>query len=195
EAVRALARTLILSGIGMTLCGGSHPASQGEHLISHYLDMRSPLGRAGYLHGEQVAVATLTMARIQETMLAGTAPALAATAVDLPALQQHFGAELGTECWHDFAPKRLDSERARALSASAQAKWPALVEQANAVRIPSSQLATVMRRAGGPTAPADIGADPAFYWGAVGHARYLRDRFTFLDLAGDAGLLEGQLFS
>jgi glycerol-1-phosphate dehydrogenase [NAD(P)+] len=58
DAMRALARTLVLSGIGMTLCGGSYPASQGEHLISHYIDMRSPPARADYLHGEQVAVST-----------------------------------------------------------------------------------------------------------------------------------------
>ena len=62
EAMRALARTLVLSGHGMTICGGSHPASQGEHLISHYIDMFAPPGRAPFFHGEQVAVATLTMA-------------------------------------------------------------------------------------------------------------------------------------
>jgi glycerol-1-phosphate dehydrogenase [NAD(P)+] len=47
-----------------------------------------------------------------------------------------------------------------------------------------------MRRAGGPLSSIDIGVAPAFYAGAVQHARYLRDRFTFLDLAGDAGLLK-----
>ena len=31
-----------------------------------------------------------------------------------------------------------------------------------------------------------------FYAGAVRHARYLRDRFTFLDLAGDSGMLAGK---
>jgi glycerol-1-phosphate dehydrogenase [NAD(P)+] len=45
EAMRSLARTLIFSGIGMTLCAGSYPASQGEHLISHYVDMFAPAQR------------------------------------------------------------------------------------------------------------------------------------------------------
>jgi len=35
DAIGGLARTLVLSGMGMTICGGSYPASQGEHLISH----------------------------------------------------------------------------------------------------------------------------------------------------------------
>src|SRR5439155_13192423 len=107
-AMRALARTLVLSGIGMTLCGGSHPASQGEHLISHYIDMRAPAQRAAYLHGEQVAVATLTMARLQEAMLDAPPPVLHASTVDEQGLQQHFGAEVGAACWNDFSPKLLD---------------------------------------------------------------------------------------
>ena len=44
-----------------------------------------------------------------------------------------------------------------------------------------------MRRAGGPSSAGDIGLDDAFYADAVSHARLLRNRFTFLDLAGDAG--------
>ncbi len=80
DAMRALARTLVLSGIGMTICGGSYPASQGEHLISHYIDMFAPADRGTYLHGEQVAVTTLTMARIQESGAGGRSAAIAGVA-------------------------------------------------------------------------------------------------------------------
>jgi glycerol-1-phosphate dehydrogenase [NAD(P)+] len=190
DAMRALARTLVLSGIGMTLCGGSYPASQGEHLISHYIDMRSPPARADYLHGEQVAVATLTMARLQEAMLDAPPPVLHSTAVELPALQRHFGDAVGAECWQDFSPKRLDAVRAAALTERARDEWGDLQAATRKAHVPASRLADVMQRAGGPLQSADIGVDAAFYAGAVQHARYLRDRFTFLDLAGDAGLLK-----
>jgi hypothetical protein len=46
-----------------------------------------------------------------------------------------------------------------------------------------------MRRIGGPMVAADIGLSPAFYAGAVRNARFLRDRYTFLDLADDSGHL------
>ena len=46
-----------------------------------------------------------------------------------------------------------------------------------------------MKRAGGPTTPADIGLAPDFYAAAVRNARFLRDRYTFLDLADDSGHL------
>ncbi len=74
EAMGRLARTLVLSGMGMSICGGSYPASQGEHLISHYIEMMHPTSWQPAFHGEQIAVTTLVMARVQETMLRGPAP-------------------------------------------------------------------------------------------------------------------------
>jgi len=193
EAIRALARTLVLSGIGMTLCGGSYPASQGEHLISHYLDMRAG-DTTRSLHGEQVVVATLTMARLQEAMLDAPAPVLRETRIDERALQDHFGNDVGAACWRDFAPKRLDAAQAATLTERVATQWETLRQTALAVRIPAERLASVMRRAGGPVRAADIGVDAVTWDGAVRHARFLRDRFTFLDLADDAGVLSPSRF-
>ena len=53
----------------MTLSGGSFPASQGEHLISHYLEMMHP-GPHEALHGAQVGVATIVAAGVQQAVLA-----------------------------------------------------------------------------------------------------------------------------
>lgn len=192
-AMRALARTLVLSGIGMTLCGGSYPASQGEHLVSHYLDMRETHSGPGRLHGEQVAVATIAMARIQEAMLGGPAPVLRATSTDEHSVRAHFGDEIGSACWREFSPKRLDAARARELTGRVGALWPEVRRRAAAVAHASDRLASVMRRVGGPVAPADIGVDASTWTAAVRHARYLRDRYTFLDLADDAGALAALL--
>ncbi len=195
DAMRMLARTLVLSGIGMTLCGGSYPASQGEHLISHYLDMRTDVGGPPNLHGEQVAVATLAMARLQEAMLDAPAPTLHPSTIDERALRDHFGAELGVECWRDFARKRLDAAGAAALTARAAQQWAAIRRATAGVRISSARLEAVMRRAGIPVTPSDLGLDADAWRAAVRHARFIRDRFTFLDLAGDAGLLESPRFA
>lgn len=195
DTMRALARTLVLSGIGMTLCGGSQPASQGEHLISHYVDMRAPTERPPFLHGEQVAVATLTMAHLQEAMLDGPAPVLRASNVDPAMLHAHFGAETGHECWREFDAKRLDDERAARLTERAAMQWDGLRRATAAARIPSPRLAAVLRRAGGPLRANDIGLDPPFYAQAVRHARFLRNRFTFLDLAADSGVLADRFFA
>jgi glycerol-1-phosphate dehydrogenase [NAD(P)+] len=190
EAMRVLARTLVLSGHGMTICGGSYPASQGEHQISHYIDMFAPSGRAAFFHGEQVAVATLTMVRIQEEVLAAGPPRLQACVVTRDTLQRLFGRAAGDSCWHEFEPKRLSANAAAKLSRRIADVWDDTVRAVRAVMLPAARLATVLARAGGPTTPADIGLSPGFYAAAVGNARYLRNRYTFLDLAADSGQLE-----
>ena len=189
DAMRALARTLVLSGLGMTICNGSYPASQGEHLISHYIDMYSPEGRGDYLHGEQVAVATLTMARIQQEILAAGPPTLQPSPVTEADLLHRLGADVGPSCWREFLPKRAVALAAPTLSKRATDAWSDLKTRIGAATIAAQRLATIMTRAEGPRTAADIGLAPAFYAGAVRNARFLRDRYTFLDLADDSGYL------
>ena len=47
-----------------------------------------------------------------------------------------------------------------------------------------------MKAAGAPIRPADIHVPADFYRRAVRHAREIRDRYTFLDLAADSGRLD-----
>ena len=55
---------------------------------------------------------------------------------------------------------------------------------------PSARIAAVLRRAGAPATPQEIGlARRVLSPQAVRNARFLRDRYTFLDLADDAGRL------
>lgn len=189
EAMRHLARTLLLSGIGMTICHGSYPASQGEHLISHFIDMFAPTDRASFFHGEQVGVATLTMARIQERLLSGPVPAPTPTRMDRQALCAALGDAIGESCWREFAPKRLDGARAAGLRRLLAESWPEVGAEITRVIVPAERLDRALARADAPRSAAEIGLEPAFYARAVAHARYLRDRYTFLDLADDsAGL-------
>ena len=189
EAMKHLARTLVLSGFGMSICGGSHPASQGEHLISHYLDTRSTAPNDGRLHGEQVAVATVTMARIQERLLAGGPPCVSATRATPQTLAGRFGAAAGAECWEEVARKRLDEAAADRLNQRMARHWNDFARQIEAILIPSYTLAKALSRAGASIEPGGIGVSDADYETAVLEARYLRDRFTFLDLADDSGCL------
>jgi glycerol-1-phosphate dehydrogenase [NAD(P)+] len=189
DAMRALARTLVLSGLGMTICQGSYPASQGEHLISHYLDMFAPLSRASYFHGEQVAVATLTMARLQEAVLADGPPRFAPSSTVAADLQRRFGAEIGGSCWTEFATKRLTSETAAQLTQRIADIWDDLRTTIGHAMIPAARIESVLKRAGCPTTPAEIGIAADFYAMAVRNARFLRDRYTFLDIADDSGAL------
>ncbi|HVI89714.1 MAG TPA: sn-glycerol-1-phosphate dehydrogenase [Dongiaceae bacterium] len=188
-AIELLTRNLILSGFGMTICGGSYPASQGEHLISHYLEMLPPAGWPAAFHGEQVAVATVTMARLQHEMLRAPAPRLTATHLTEADLTAHFGAELGHSCWQGFSAKSLQSDAAAQLTERLNRDWQQIRARLNAHRLDPEKVFSALRSAGVPTMPVDIGLSDDQYWTAVLHARQIRDRFTFLDLADESGLL------
>lgn len=189
DVMRSLARVLTLSGFGMTIAEGSQPASQGEHLIGHYAEMRMNPDWPPCFHGEQIGVATLTMARLQERMLADGAPRLHPSAVDEASIIEHFGLELGAACWAEFKPKRLDEEGARMLNARIDSSWDAIAARITAISLPAAMLEDVLARADAPRTPEDLGWPADFYDGAVRHAREIRNRYTFLDLAADSGAL------
>ena len=185
SAMRHLARTLVLSGFGMTLCGGSYPASQGEHLLSHYVDMMRPPEVPEALHGEQIGVCALAMARLQDTVLAHAAPRVEPSRVARADVLRHFGPERGESCWLELAPKLLDAPRADALNARLSARWPAIRAELTAITVGAARMSAVLAAAGAPLTPADLAWPAPLFADALGHARMIRNRYTFLDLAAE----------
>lgn len=192
DAMECLARTLVLSGFGMTICGGSTPASQGEHMISHFMDMLPPPGWPGAFHGEQIAVTTLTAARLQERVLADETPHLLPTALTREDVHTVFGDELGTLCWKEFEQKCITAREAEDMNARLVTDWDGFREQLSVVSTSAAVLEEGLRRVGAPVTPEDIGLSREFYERAILYARTIRNRYCFLDLASDAGVLTAE---
>ena len=155
DAMRALARTLVLSGLGMTICDGSYPASQGEHLISHYIDMFAPGDRPAQFHGEQVAVATLTMARHPGSD-ARRAAAARRSVVDHARrpCSSDSATSIGASCWREYSVKRLSAAGGRrAFGADRGHAGTRRATRCVEAMITSATLADVMARAGCPRTP------------------------------------------
>lgn len=188
STMERLVRTLILSGFGTAICGSSHSASQGEHLISHYADMLADPKWPAAFHGEQVGVTTLTLARLQERVLGETKLRVAPDATDRGELVAIFGDGLGGECWDDFRKKRFDRAKADEVNDILARCWDAIRSEIAGVIRPAAELETVLRRTGAPATSRDLGWSTTFYAQAVAHARLIRNRYTFLDLAAGAGI-------
>lgn len=187
-AMERLVRTLLLSGFGTAICGSSHPASQGEHLISHFTDMLGDPAWPAAFHGEQIAVTTMTMARLQEKMLQERAPRVAADTADEAKLLAVFGEDLGRSCWQDFSQKRLDARRAEAVNARLAEGWDRIRGEIERIIRPAANLDRTLQRASAPRTPDDLGWPSAFYAHAVENARLIRNRYTFLDFAANSGM-------
>ena len=186
ERIAALFEALVLSGCAMTLQGSSAPASGGEHLISHTLDMTAPLDGVPHdLHGRQVGVATIFAAAVYERVLRIESPVLGfdVTGFDLTR-------------WGRVGPAVADQhEGKRAAAAKAVSRlsepgmWDRLRERlANYVKGPAG-IKDCLRRAGAAHTLQDIGCSRERFVGAVGCCGAIRARFTSIDLGHITGVL------
>jgi glycerol-1-phosphate dehydrogenase [NAD(P)+] len=185
-----LARALILSGLGVLVTHTSHCGSMGEHSISHFIDtFADPHPKT--LHGEQVGIATWTMARLQAQLLQlSEPPVLALLPVDQAKFTNDYG-RLAPSCLEAVHRKPVTAGAAEQLNRRLAERWPAMRDRLLSVMLPVAEVERVMRAAGAGLHAEEIGVDPAFYRRAVGHAHELRDRYGFLDLAAQSGRLDG----
>ena len=199
ESVQALTEALILSGISMTLAGSSSPASGGEHLISHFLDMTCERdGRVEGWHGAQVGVATLITAALYEHLrsrspndidieriIADRTPREAPYS-EIRRIHGPFADEVIAE--HNakyLAPDDLTKE----LSAI-QENWSSIWRNLDEVLRSPSRIKRILKAAGAPTTASELGLEMIHLERAFAHARFIRRRFTVLDFADDLGVFE-----
>lgn len=192
EAAGGLFDGLLLSGVAMTLAGSSAPASGGEHLVSHVLDMREGLtGRKPELHGLQVAAGVILSA-VCYRMLSE----LDASNVGQGKAEPRFQSNLETipAVWGPYA----DEVRERFLQKRAQLMqfddllprhWDRLQPLFAAVRKPGFFLGLI-RRTGFPMTLGAVRLTPEEFKTAALTARTIRERITVLDVAAHAGVLE-----
>lgn len=197
-AVGTVLEALLLSGLSMVIAGSSAPASGGEHLISHYLDMKNALyGTPNDLHGAQVGVATVHCLGLWERVLALDPDSLDAEALldrqpsedaIRRAIAGDWGAEVAHEVQEQWNQKAIGAEAFIAEVRGAQDLVRTKRDELARDLLPSAVVADAIRAAGGPTEPEAMQASTDEYYNALHRARYLRNRFTILDLAAELGL-------
>jgi glycerol-1-phosphate dehydrogenase [NAD(P)+] len=84
----------------------------------------------------------------------------------------------------------MDHERALRLNERLQAIWPRLKSEIAAVRRPAALIDAALAKVEAPRGYAAIGLPRTTFKEAILHAREIRNRYTFLDLAADSGLLQ-----
>jgi glycerol-1-phosphate dehydrogenase [NAD(P)+] len=201
-AVAALFRCLVMSGLAMQAARSSRPASGAEHQLSHLWEMRGlAVGGDEVSHGFKVAVGSVLTSRLYERLLAGGVDALdpEARARAWPSLEEalaaarlaHAGAApaLLEQVLAEVRAKQLDGTALRDRLERLRAVWPALGRRLEGQLIPAAGLARLLRQAGCPATPEEIGLRPQDVAADLEAARQIRRRYTVLDVAAETGLL------
>jgi glycerol-1-phosphate dehydrogenase [NAD(P)+] len=196
EAIHVLMEALLLSGFGMVVAGSSAPASGGEHLISHYLDMKHALyGTPNDLHGAQVGVGTVYTLGLWQKILTQGVGDIEALVAQQPTearveaeILEDWGETVGAEVLAQWREKTLDGLCMRAELQRFETLLPTFRNVLPQDLLTPERAARAIIDAGGPATPDGLFAPKEEFDRALRRARYLRNRFTVLDLAAELGL-------
>ncbi len=184
DIMRLLATILVLSGFGMYLAKGSYPASQGEHMIAHTMEMAFIDQLPPSFHGEQIGVTTLTMAKLQESLISSSEFMVKKNDIDTigSELTKFFGEKVAKECILEYQQKQLSQERVDSVNAFTKKNLSNIIQKINAVTLPYNLIYKTLTDAGCASSCQDLGWQVSMYEKAINFAKYSRARFTFLDL-------------
>jgi glycerol-1-phosphate dehydrogenase [NAD(P)+] len=185
EAIEALFNALIFSGLSMTMAGTSFPASGGEHLISHALDMSALERKIPHdYHGRQVGLGTIFACALYERIFALENPVF----------------KLQTEptnaaFWRSLAPvveEEHTLKRKKAAEAIEQLKrknWDELRALLRPTVRKASEIRACLKAAEAAYRISDIECDRARFLNAAMNCHQMRERYTVIDLARAVGIL------
>src|SRR4051794_1702596 len=199
-AMRALIDGLVMAGLAMQAQQSSRPASGAEHQFSHLWEMEG-LGRDAdppLSHGFKVGLGTIAIAALYERLLArgiddaaADAPWPDAGEVERAVRGMHPNGRLADAAVAETLAKHPAADERAARLETARREWPRLRERLAGQLLPASELRAMLAAAGCPTAPHEIGLTDEDLRATYTRARTIRRRYTVLDLAHEAGVLDG----
>jgi glycerol-1-phosphate dehydrogenase [NAD(P)+] len=201
QATQNLFEGLIMSGIAMQISRSSRPASGSEHRFSHLWEMQVLAhGHESVPHGFKVGVGTLAAAALYERVLARDL-----TKLDIDALcrtwpsreevrreveQAHSIPKLADNAVEESLAKYIPPDQLRQRLIRIQQRWPVIRERLKRQLMTAEHIRELLRAAGCPTEPAEIGVSLAQLRKSYTLARTIRSRYTVLDLVNEVGILE-----
>ena len=191
DGFKALFTALFYSSIAMTITGTSSPASGGEHLISHTLDMLAARDNCSHdLHGRQVGVSAILMAALYERILTIDQPRFSTPPSQV---DETFWGTLTPVVAEEYQKKLPRMNRAIEILTQPD-NWEAFRAAIKPHLIPTRRLKECLQHAGAAHRYSDLRFNNApvaqdFYLSVVNHAGQMRSRFTILDIAVLLGII------
>jgi glycerol-1-phosphate dehydrogenase [NAD(P)+] len=192
KAIAGLFEALFWAGVSMTLVGTSAPASGGEHLLSHTIDMADVVRGWGWghdLHGRQVGVGSIFSAALYERLLSIDEPKIVEPPSELD-MAWWGGGSIAEAVAEQFKVKRLAYQTAAERIRDAGV-WDELRGRIAPIVKSPGQTKKWLEAVGGASRAADIGRTTDELRAAALHMHEIRKRFTVVDLAYLLGIMPG----
>jgi glycerol-1-phosphate dehydrogenase [NAD(P)+] len=199
EGISVLADGILRSGLSMTIAGTSTPSSGAEHLLSHYLDLMALKdGRQKRLHGVQVGVTTLLMLDLYDCIRnypIGTVriDKLKSRHQDKKELKRFMKRKFGRYAdgvMKNYAAKHLPWNKKKKEIEYIIDCWDEIWNELSPYIRLKEPVHEALERCGAAFSYLDLGLTRDEAHDAIVNARFIRDRYTILDLAADLGILE-----
>ncbi|WP_302452825.1 sn-glycerol-1-phosphate dehydrogenase [Victivallis vadensis] len=184
---------LAATGYAMQLYRDSRPASGAEHLVSHVWEMEGLEAS----HGFKVGIGTLAVTAMMTEAFRLSAAELRRVASPPSGPEERereIAALLSRGVYGDAAgiamKKFLSGNELLERRSLIASKWEQMGERVLRQLIPFNEMKRQFQRAGCPVHPAEIGLARADFRDGFRRAQLIRKRYTVLDLAYEAGILE-----
>ncbi len=200
SSIAKLFTGLTMSGLAMEFHSSSRPASGAEHQMAHLWEMQHiSFNGERVSHGACVAVGTITILALYEWLLEQDLTALDIDRIvaEAPSLETRFAEidtlistpEIARSAHKQTAAKHIEGAELKARLETVTKVWPALKRRLAAQLIPAAAMRAKLMAAGAPVTAAGIGLTDNEHKAAAYACRFLRSRYTILDLMAETGLL------
>ncbi len=201
DAFEGLVEGLVLSGLAMQAYNGTRPASGAEHYFSHLwelehlgADLNPPLS-----HGDKVAIGSLAMTAFYEALLAKDlgkinleeAAARRSPWEEIEAdIRNTFDGALADNAVRETKAKYAAGDDLVARLRPIVDDWQAVSVRLREQMVGASELSGMLKVAGAPSRPDDIGLTADKVRATFPRAMYYRSRYTALDVAWELGIFD-----
>ena len=191
KSLALLTKVAAIMGLSTFFTGTTHYGSMAEHGISHFIDTFAKESHPGTSHGEQVGLATLTISKIQNSIVnLKNAPLLFPTIIPEKSIINYFGSSTLDLAKKEMKNKILNKEMADKLNIYLDTNWEKIVSKLKSIMISYDDLWNIMGNYGAIRTVEDANLDKNFYNNAVRYSRFMRDRYTVLDFVGDSNQID-----
>lgn len=200
-ALLNLTEGLIMGGLAMQAAQSSRPASGAEHQFSHLWDGdHHTHNGVAPSHGFKVGIGTICSEALYENILHHDLSDLSAdpdhirqwwpqwNTVESTIVNRFADPELAEQIIAQSKAKYLTVEDLSARMTLLASVWPELREKLKAQLLGPATIGQYIKAAGAPSLPTEIGIDYARLHHSFRDAQLIRQRYTVLDIAVEAGV-------